>query len=128
MKPEPNKPHKYTTYLNERTMSAMRGDEGLSGRLNAIVDRYLFSASASVARLHGLFSDDEWRALLDAYARKPDDIVSVVDISKWWSTGSHGLCEETLWRSVHLWPDNFVAIIELLETELMTGVSMTPAR
>ena len=127
MKQDPNKPHKYTCYLNERTMSAMRGDEPLSARLNAIVDRYLFAVSASIARLHGLFSDEEWRTLLDAYARKPDDLVSAVDISRWWSTGSHGICGEALWRAAKLSPDDFVALIELLETELMTGVALTPA-
>jgi len=125
MKPDPTKPHKYTTYLNERTMSAMRGDEALSGRLNQIVDRYLFTVSASVARVHGLFSNDEWRTLLDAYDRKPDDLLAADEVFRWWSTGSHGICGEALWRAAKLPPDDFVALMELLEAELLTGVAMT---
>ncbi len=127
MKPDPNKPHKYTTYLNERTMSAMRGDEPLSARLNAIVDRYLFTVSACGAPMRALFSDDEWRTLLDAYSTRPDDIVSADDLFRWWLSGPSGIRDGTLRTVEKMPPDEFVVLAELLETELMTGVSMTLA-
>ena len=127
MNNEPSKPKKYTLYLTDRSMSVLRGDEGLSARMNAVLDRYLFTVSAAGAPLRALFTDDEWRALLDAYDRKPDDIVLADEIFRWWSHGSHGICGDALWRAAKLPPDEFVVLLELLETELMTGVALTPA-
>jgi len=128
MKPDPNKPHKYTTYLNERTMSAMRGDEPLSARLNAIVDRYLFTVSACGAYLRAHFSDEDWRSLLDAYASKPDDIVAADDAFRWLKSGAPKIFGSTFARVSILTAEEFVILIELLETELLTGVALTPAR
>ena len=127
MKQDPNKPHKYTCYLNERTMSAMRGDEPLSARLNAIVDRYLFTVSACGAPMRALFSDDEWRTLLDAYSTRPDELVSADDLFRWWSTGPRVIGDGVLCMVRGIPPDEFMVLIELLETELMTGVALTPA-
>ena len=127
MKQDPNKPHKYTCYLNERTMSAVRGDEPLSARLNAIVDRYLFTVSAQAAYLRDQFSDGDWRSLLDAYASKPDDILSADDAFRWWSSGAPQIFGSTLRRASLLTADEFVILSEMLECELMTGVALTPA-
>jgi len=124
MKPEPNKPRKFTCYLTDRTMSAMRGDEPLSARLNQIVDRYLFSVSASVARIYGLFLEEDWRTLLDTHAKMPDHILDANDAHQWWARTAAEEQVDAIWCAAKLSPDDFAAMLELLETELMTGVAM----
>lgn len=58
---------KATVFLTPRTLSALRQDEGLSARLNTIVDRYLALTVDGRAALMRRFTDAEWNMVREAY-------------------------------------------------------------
>lgn len=52
-----------SVYLTERSMSALRPDDSLSGRMNQIVDRYLEMVQRDRERVRGKFNAAEWQRL-----------------------------------------------------------------
>jgi len=69
-------------YLTERTMSAMRGGEGASGRINQIVDRYLQLMKSYQHDLRAEFSDGEWQRLRTAYSLGALGLTDLVQICR----------------------------------------------
>lgn len=58
---------KINVAIAERTLSAVRGDEPLSPRINQIVDRYLSIIKWQSEGFREEIPDDEWQCLLDAW-------------------------------------------------------------
>lgn len=53
-----------SVYLTARSMSALRADDSLAARMNAIVDRYLQAVTLDRARVRGKFTSAQWSALV----------------------------------------------------------------
>jgi len=69
-----------SVYLTDRTMSALRGDEPLSGRLNQIVDRYLQMMTTYQHDLRAEFDDEQWQRVCDAYGKSTGERKTLVEI------------------------------------------------
>jgi hypothetical protein len=54
-------------YVTDRTMSSMRPGEGVSPRLNRIVDRYLEQVELDAEFVREQFTVDQWSTLVDAW-------------------------------------------------------------
>lgn len=53
-------------YLTERSMSALRPGDALSGRVNEIIDRYLTMVEADADHVRDQFVDARWAVMVKA--------------------------------------------------------------
>lgn len=65
-----NKPK--SVYLTDRSMSALRPGEALSGRVNQVVDRYLKIIELTRRDARAFFTPEHWDVLREAYAEIRD--------------------------------------------------------
>lgn len=103
-------------YLTDRTMSALRPSDALSGRMNQIVDRYLLLLTEYQLDMRGEFDAAEWQALLSEFAAM---------VAEKCDTSDYLAVQQRLTAAVES-PDvidlysaaEVIALIELLESDL----------
>lgn len=103
---------KVNMQVADRTLSAVRGDEPLSRRINQIVDRYLLALDAQQKQLRAGFTDGQWQQVLAQY---PKWIVHDAD------SDTHMLrktIEEATGRECKLDQFEVTAVLELIEVDL----------
>ncbi len=67
-----------SVYLTDRTLSAQRTGDSLSGRINMIVDRYLEIIRCDRSDVRGLFDGDEWATLRKTYRVVSNDAIAAI--------------------------------------------------
>lgn len=100
-------------YLTERSMSALRPGDALSGRVNEIIDRYLSMIEATAGHVRDQFGDGAWGVMVATLAEQPR--LSLQE-------SRDAIYRQTANGTIHAMGEGqMVVLIELLEGERITG-------
>jgi hypothetical protein len=104
-----------SVYLTARTMSALRPDDSLSGRLNSIVDRYLEAVERDRDRVRRKFLPPLWRSMAATFRSLPPSVPTSQQIAGLIEGQQERLVRETL---RDLPGGELLVLLELLEREV----------
>lgn len=104
-----------SVYLTARTMSALRPDDSLSGRMNSIVDRYLEAVARDSDRVRRKFLPPLWRSMAAAFRSLPPSGSTSEQIAGLIAGQQEHLARETLRDMLG---GELLVLLELLEREV----------
>ena len=105
-------------YITERTMSALRPGDALSGRINKIVDRYLEMIAADRTEVSEIFAEAELDTLAAAWAGTKGQVVLAMNLQNEMMARLGGHHPAIAERIDELAFGDLVVLIEVLEERL----------